>query len=122
MMGKNKSTSLRLLAVFTCMMAAPLYTYGAVEITTLPERIDYVCANNRTLSVARSPDARLASVLINGNQITLLRADSAAQEKYSDGRYSLYLDGEKAMLEDVSRVLFGPCQSPVPLPTHKYYR
>ena len=47
-------------------------------------------------------------------------ADSAAQEKYSNGRYSLYLDGERAMLEDDGLVLFGPCVSPVPLPT--YYR
>ncbi len=120
-MSNNKSRSLRLLAVFTCMMATPLYT-GAIELTTLPQQIDYVCANNRTLSVVRSPDARRASVLVNGNQVILLRTDSAAQEKYSDGRYTLYLEGEKAMLEDISRVLFGPCQSPVPLPTHEHSR
>jgi membrane-bound inhibitor of C-type lysozyme len=88
-----------------------------VEETVLPARIDYVCANKRVLPVARSADGRHAAVRVDGKDIVLGRAGSAAQEKYSDGRYSLYLDGERAMLEDESRVIFGPCASPVPLPS-----
>ena len=88
-----------------------------VEETILPPRIDYACANNRVLPVARGADGRLAAVLVDGKQINLSRAASAAQEKYSDGRYSLYLDGERAMLEDTGKVLFGPCTSSVPLPS-----
>lgn len=88
-----------------------------VDETVLPARIDYACANNRVLPVARGSDGRLAAVLADGKQIMLSRAGSAAQEKYSDGRYSLYLDGERAMLEDNGKVLFGPCVSPVPLPS-----
>jgi membrane-bound inhibitor of C-type lysozyme len=87
-----------------------------VEEAVLPPRINYTCANNRVLPVARAADGRLAAVLVDEKQITLARAESAAQEKYSDGRYSLYLDGERAMLEDNGKVLFGPCASPVPLP------
>jgi membrane-bound inhibitor of C-type lysozyme len=89
----------------------------AVDETVLPARIDYACANSRVLPVARGADGRLAAVLIDGKEIRLSRAGSAAQEKYSDGRYSLYLDGERAMLEDNGKVLFGPCASPVPLPS-----
>ena len=88
-----------------------------VEETVLPARIDYVCANQRVLPVARGADGRHAAVRVDGKDIVLQRAASAAQEKYSDGRYSLYLDGERAMLEDESRVIFGPCASPVPLPS-----
>jgi membrane-bound inhibitor of C-type lysozyme len=88
-----------------------------VDETILPARIDYVCANKRVLPVARSADGRQAAVRVDGKDIVLHRAGSAAQEKYSDGRYSLYLDGERAMLEDESRVIFGPCASPVPLPS-----
>ena len=91
-----------------------------VEVTAIPARIDYLCANEKILSVARTPDLRVAGVLVDGKEILLTGADSAAQEKYSNGRYSLYLDGERAMLEDDGLVLFGPCVSPVPLPT--YYR
>ena len=89
---------------------------SGVDETILPERIDYVCANNRVLPVARGSDGRIAVVLVNGKDVTLQRVASAAQEKYANDRYSLYLDGERAMLEDSGRVLFGPCSSPVPLP------
>src|SRR4029078_708172 len=89
----------------------------AVDETVLPARIDYACTNNRVLPVARGVDGRVAAVLVDGKEIKLSRAGSAAQEKYSDGRYSLYLDGERAMLEDNGKALFGPCASPVPLPS-----
>jgi membrane-bound inhibitor of C-type lysozyme len=88
-----------------------------VEETVLPARIDYMCAKNRVLHVARAPDGRHAVVLIDGKEVALQRAGSAAQEKYSNERYSLYLDGERAMLEDGNKVAFGPCTSPVPLPS-----
>jgi len=93
-----------------------------VEETILPARIDYACAGNRLLPVARSADGQAAAVLVEGKQVVLRRADSAAQEKYGDGRYSLYLDGERAMLEEDGKVLFGPCVSPAPLPTAPRYR
>ncbi len=86
-----------------------------VDETVLPTRINYQCANNKVLQVERAPDARAAAVLVNNKPVVLQRAGSAAQEKYSDGNYSLYLDGERAILEENSRVLFGPC-SAGPLP------
>ena len=106
-----------------CLLNLPLLAAcvsPGVEMTAIPARIDYVCADNKVLPVARTENLRIAGVLVDGQEILLTRADSAAQEKYSNGRYSLYLDGERAMLEDDGRVLFGPCASPVPLPT--YYR
>jgi membrane-bound inhibitor of C-type lysozyme len=99
-------------------LVAPLLA-GCVGVdeTILPARIDYVCVNNRVLPVARGADGRLAAVQLDGKEVTLQRAGSAAQEKYTDGRYSLYLDGERAMFEEHGKVLFGPCVSPVPLPS-----
>lgn len=93
---------------------------GGTEVTAIPSRIDYVCAGNRILSVAHSPDRRIAGVLVDGKEVHLVQAPSAAQEKYTDGRFTLYLEGERAMLEAQGTVLYGPCISPVPLPT--YYR
>jgi hypothetical protein len=46
------------------------------------------------------------------------RVDTAVQEKYSDGNFSLYLDGELAMFEQTGMVIMGPCRSPVALPTY----
>lgn len=98
-------------------LAAPLAGCATgVSQTVLPERVDYRCAGGKTLQVARAPDALAAAALVEGRTVTLRRADSAAQEKYADGDYSLYLDGEKAMLEYQGRVLYGPCLSAVPLP------
>jgi membrane-bound inhibitor of C-type lysozyme len=109
--------------VVKCCIAVPALLAGCagVEDTVLPSRIDYACANNKVLQVARAQDARSAAAVIDGKQVVLSRADSAAQEKYSDGRYTLYLDGERAMLEDQGRVLYGPC-SAGPLPKAQRYR
>jgi membrane-bound inhibitor of C-type lysozyme len=90
---------------------------AGVPETVLPERIAYQCGGGKVLPVERSADGRQALVHVEGRAVLLARADSAAQERYSNGKYSLYLDGERAMLESTGRVLYGPCVSPVPLPT-----
>mgnify|MGYP001377210430 CR=1 FL=1 len=124
MNGTRETARTNALAVAAALSASLLAGCVApgVEETILPARIDYVCANNRVLPVARGSDGRLAAVLVEGKEIMLQRAGSAAQEKYSNGRYSLYLDGERAMLEEESKVLFGQCVSPVPLPSAVRYR
>jgi membrane-bound inhibitor of C-type lysozyme len=81
----------------------------------LPARVDYACGGGKTLSVERG-DGRYAVVQLDGRPVTLRRADSAAQEKYSEGGLALYLDGERAMLEQEGRVLLGPCNTPTALP------
>lgn len=118
MHGKQKIKTL--IAAQSLLFLAACTTAIGPEMTMLPARIDYVCAGGRVLSVARAPDQRVAGVLVEGKEIHLARTDSAAQEKYADGRYTLYLEGERAMLEDQITVIYGPCSSPVPLPT--YYR
>ncbi len=120
MTGAIAQTS-RKKGALACIATLPLLAacvYPGVEMTAIPIRIDYVCANNKTLPVARTEDQRTAAVLIDGKEYVLSRADSAAQEKYSNGHYSLYLEGERAMVEELGRVLYGPCVSPVPLPTY----
>jgi membrane-bound inhibitor of C-type lysozyme len=124
-MNVKRETSGRKESIFAGMLFVPLLAGCAaatVDETVLPARIDYVCANKRVLPVARRSDRQLAMVLLDGMEVTLPRVESAAQEKYSDGRYALYLDGERAMLEENSRVLFGPCASPVALPSAPRYR
>jgi len=95
----------------------PLTACVGVPETILPERIDYSCAGNKLMQIQRAPDARSAAVLVDGKAVVLPRAASAAQEKYSNGRYSLYLDGERAMLEQDGVIVFGPCDSRNTLPT-----
>lgn len=95
---------------------------AGVDETVLPTRINYQCANYKVLQVQRAADARTAAVLIDNKPVILQRAGSAAQEKYSDGNYLLYLDGERAVLELNSRVLFGPCAAgPLPVIQRERY-
>jgi membrane-bound inhibitor of C-type lysozyme len=91
-----------------------------IEETVLPARIDYQCAGNRVLPVARG-DGRTAVIFLEGREVVLRRAESAAQEKYSDGGLALYLDGERAMREREGVVLLGPCNTPTSLPTAPRY-
>ena len=109
------------LALIVTLVAGCVHVDDVRE-TVLPARIDYSCAGNKVLPVSRSPDQKQAAVLLDGKWVKLARADSAAQEKYSNGTYALYLHGERAMLEDQGRVLYGPCTSPVDLPTARRYR
>ncbi len=101
----------------TLLAALPLAACVGVPETVLPARIDYACAGNKTMQVERAPDARSAAVQVSGRAVVLPRADSAAQEKYSNRSYSLYLDGQRAMLEQDGVVVFGPCESRKTLPT-----
>lgn len=111
-----------LLVSFVVLLVGGCVYVDDVRDTVLPARIDYSCAGGKVLPVARAADRRSAAVSLDGKWITLARADSAAQEKYSNGTYSLYLHGERAMLEDQGRVTYGPCTSPVELPTARRYR
>lgn len=117
MIKKNKkscSTS-RFGTIAMCIVPLAGCLGAGIEETRLPKRVDYHCANSKVLQVERAKDASAAAVLINGKPVILQRANSAAQEKYTNGHYTLYLHGERAMLEANSQVLFGPCNAG-PLP------
>lgn len=101
--------------ILTCGLFLTGCTGHGFRETALPTRIDYLCANNRVMKVERAKDASAAAVLVDNKPVILQRVSSPAQEKYTDGTYLLYLQGERAMLEKNSQVLFGPC-SAGPLP------
>lgn len=95
---------------------------AGMPMTDLPPRITYVCQQGGPVTVLRAADARQADVTVPGRRFVLTRVDSAAQEKYADGRATLYLEGEKALLTEDSFVLAGHCASAVPLPVVDSYR
>lgn len=90
---------------------------GDVERTVYPTQFAFDCGDGKVMQVARAPDGRTATVAVEGRTVVLARAASAAEEKYSDGSYMLYLDRERAFLENNGKVVFGPCQSQAALPT-----
>lgn len=110
----------RVIAALSLLSALPLLLQGCagpgLEVTELPARVEYACRNERILRVVRSADKRTARVALGERELLLMRVDSAAQEKYSDGRHYLYLHDNRAMLERDGQVLYGPCVSTVVLP------
>jgi membrane-bound inhibitor of C-type lysozyme len=106
----------RALAVVLCGLALHGCVVVQPEITVLPAEVSYVCQNDSRMKVVRAPDGRSAQVQYDGRTSLLQRVDSAAQEKYSDGRNTLYLDGEQAVMSTDSFVVAGRCQSAQPLP------
>lgn len=112
----NKNQSLhkmhRISMAALCALPLASCTGHGIREAALPTRIDYRCSNNRVLQVQRTDNASTATVVIDGKPVTLQRESiSAAQEKYTDGTYRLYLQGERAMLEENSLVLFGSCNA-----------
>ena len=104
-----------LVALSGCVMPA-----GTTE-TVLPAENLYACRDGTMLRVTRQPDGRYAVATIGNQSVRLMRADSAAQEKYSDGTTTLYLDNENALVTSDSFVVAGPCVSTVPLPVQQRY-
>jgi len=86
------------------------------EMAVLPESIDYRCAEGREMRVQRAPDGREAITTVDGKSVRMRRAESAAQEKYVEGAWTLYLEGEQAMLEAQGTMLRAHCRSTTPLP------
>ena len=103
------------------LLAGCVVTVGGTPETVLPADNMYACRDGTMLRVARQPDGRYAFASIGNQSVRLMRADSAAQEKYSDGNTTLYLDGENALVTSDSFVVAGPCVSTVPLPVMQRY-
>jgi hypothetical protein len=60
-------------------------------------------------------------VTVGGKSVRLMRADSAAQEKYTADGNTLFLDGDRALFTSDSFVVAGPCVATMPLPVTQPY-
>jgi membrane-bound inhibitor of C-type lysozyme len=84
--------------------------------TVLPPDNTYACRDGTMLRVARAANGGMAVASVGDRSFRLMRVDSPAQEKYTDGASTLYLDGSQALLTSDSFVVAGPCLSTTPLP------
>jgi membrane-bound inhibitor of C-type lysozyme len=90
--------------------------------TVLAPQMRYLCRDGSVLFVERAPGGQFAEASAGGQRARLMRADSAAQEKYSSGGTTLYLDGNQALLTSDSFVVAGPCIASEPLPVVQPWR
>lgn len=103
-------------AIVACVVGAGACVPTGLPETVLPAQVRYACRDGTMLDVVRSSNGQLATATVSGKSVRLMRTDSAAQEKYSDGASTLYLDGDRALFTSDSFVVAGPCVATVPLP------
>jgi membrane-bound inhibitor of C-type lysozyme len=74
------------------------------------QRVELVCANDRTMAIDFVPAPRSARVTFDARTVTLQQVDAASDAKFTDGRYTLYINASRAALEETGVVLRGPCR------------
>jgi membrane-bound inhibitor of C-type lysozyme len=84
----------------------------------LPEHVTYKCEGGRTFEVQFAPSGNLATVTLAGKGYSLPRVPGATQAKFSDGRTTLWLDGQNALMESSVAMTGRNCASVQPLPEH----
>jgi membrane-bound inhibitor of C-type lysozyme len=114
-------SSATIVGLAVALLLAACVPSGLPQVELAPQ-MRYLCRDGGTLQVDRSPDGRYAVAATRGQRARLLRMDSAAQEKYSDGATTLYLDGDQALLTSDSFVVAGPCIASQPLPVVQPWR
>ena len=80
-----------------------------------PERVSYKCENGRMFVVEFAPSGETAMLTLDGRGYRLAKVPSATQAKYSDGRVTLWLDGETALAEVGVTSVGRACKSEQPL-------
>ncbi|MEP7330050.1 MAG: hypothetical protein ABI777_12625 [Betaproteobacteria bacterium] len=90
--------------------------------TVLAPQMRYLCRDGAILTVDRAPNGQYAVAATGGQRAQLMRTDSAAQEKYTNGATTLYLEGDRALLTSDSFVVAGPCMATQPLPVVQTWR
>ncbi len=69
----------------------------------------YLCENGRAFAVEFLANPPSARIQIEQNQVILPQTIGATDAKYSDGHTTLYIEGERALLETGAQILGRGC-------------
>jgi len=73
------------------------------------QRVEVSCMGGKAMAIDFVPAPRAARVSFDGRTVTLPQVDAASDAKFTDGRFTLYINDSRAALEDTGIVLRGPC-------------
>jgi membrane-bound inhibitor of C-type lysozyme len=73
------------------------------------QRVEVACTGGKSMAIDFVPAPRAARVSFDGTSVTLPQVDSATDAKFTDGRYTLYVNEQRAALEETGILLRGPC-------------
>lgn len=72
-------------------------------------RVELACMGGKSMAIDFIPSPRAARVSFDGTTVTLPQVDAASDAKFTDGRYILYVNEQRAALEQTGVLLRGPC-------------
>lgn len=75
----------------------------------MPQQARYVCENGKAFAVEFLADPPSARVVFDERQVTLPPALAATDAKYTDGQTTLYVEGDRALLETAGQVFGRGC-------------
>jgi membrane-bound inhibitor of C-type lysozyme len=73
------------------------------------QRVVVACMGGKSMAIDFIPSPRAARVTFDATTITLPQVEGASDAKFTDGRYTLYINDQRAALEETGIVLRGPC-------------
>jgi len=72
------------------------------------QSIHYQCGT-LPLTVNQAADRQSVSLLLDGEQLHLSHVEAASGAKYSDGRYTYWSQGEKALIQRDGEIIISDC-------------
>jgi membrane-bound inhibitor of C-type lysozyme len=73
------------------------------------QRVEMTCQGGKSMAIDFVPAPRAARVSFDSTTVTLPQVSAASDAKFTDGRYTLYVNDQRAALEQTGVVLRGPC-------------
>jgi membrane-bound inhibitor of C-type lysozyme len=75
----------------------------------VPQQARYVCENGKAFTVEFLADPPSARILFEQNQVILPQTTGATDAKYTDGRNTLYIEEDRALLETGAQIFGRGC-------------
>jgi membrane-bound inhibitor of C-type lysozyme len=102
---------LRLAAVLATLAAGCAGDVSRAYPMQMPwgQRVEVSCMGGKAMAIDFVPSPRAARVTFDDRTVTLPQVDAASDAKFTDGRFTLYINDSRAALEETGVVLRGPC-------------
>jgi membrane-bound inhibitor of C-type lysozyme len=114
MLDRQLSAALRRLAsgALAAAVAGCIAYEPEVRPMEMPwgQRVNVSCMNDKTMAIDFVPSPRAARVTFDATTVTLPQVAAASDAKFTDGRYTLYINDSRVALEETGIVLRGPCR------------
>jgi membrane-bound inhibitor of C-type lysozyme len=98
-------------AVLVVALSGCYYDVQKANQVEMPwgQRVTLACMGGKSMTIDFVPAPRAARVSFDGTTVTLSQVDAASDAKFTDGRYTLYINDQRAALEETGVLLRGPC-------------